>query len=150
MSRESEAGFLSRWSRRKLENENSEPHQNEPLSETDEKMPADTASQADEADKQHESLPVWQREDVDTETKKAILRTLFRKPEFNIRDGLNEYDDDFTQFSGLGDIVPHDMKRMLELAEKQTRSSSSTKNESLSGVEETHREDESKEDNDLA
>ncbi|MTI63273.1 DUF3306 domain-containing protein [Methylophaga sp.] len=122
MSREQEdKGFLSRWSKRKLEKDT----ENAPDS-----LPAETTTSANETDgnssesaveAQSETIPVWQREDVDAETKKAALRSLFRKPEFNVRDGLNEYDDDFTRFAGLGDIVTQDMKRMLKLAEEKTR-----------------------------
>jgi len=34
---------------------------------------------------------------------------------------MNEYDEDFTQFKGLGNIVTQEMKRMLKLAEQKTR-----------------------------
>jgi Protein of unknown function (DUF3306) len=147
MSREQDKGFLSRWSSRKLAKETEE---SQDKSQPEEKAVEETAEQADDADKQHEDLPVWQREDVDSETKKAVLRTLFHKPEFHIRDGLNEYDDDFTQFSGLGDIVTHDMKRMLELAEEKSRPQSLTENESEPEDAEARREDDNNEDKDLA
>lgn len=42
------------------------------------------------------------------------LRKLFHLPAFNITDGLNDYDEDFTGFAGLGDTVTHEMKRMLK------------------------------------
>jgi hypothetical protein len=42
------------------------------------------------------------------------LRKLFHLPAFNITDGLNDYDEDFTGFAGLGDTVTHEMKRMLQ------------------------------------
>ncbi|NOQ93835.1 MAG: hypothetical protein GQ547_04275, partial [Methylophaga sp.] len=49
------------------------------------------------------------------------LSALFKQPEFNDVDHMNEYDEDFTSFSGLGDIVTQEMKRMLRLAEEKTR-----------------------------
>jgi len=112
--KELETGFLSRWSKRKLE-------QPEPATEpelTDSHAPVvETVEQAET--ESSEELPVWQRDDVDAETKRQALRALFKKPEFNQRDGLNEYDDDFTQFASLGDVVTHEMKRMLTLAEEK-------------------------------
>lgn len=47
--------------------------------------------------------------------RKLALRKLFHGEAFNIRDGLDEYDDDFTQFEKLGDIVTSDMRHQIEL-----------------------------------
>ena len=54
---------------------------------------------------------------MDPETKKQALRDLFRKPGFNQTDGLEEYENDYNYhaFAGLGSVVTHEMKRMLEL-----------------------------------
>lgn len=41
------------------------------------------------------------------------LRQLFRGSVFNVRDGLDDYDDDFTQFTKLGDIVTAEMRRQM-------------------------------------
>ncbi|WP_207061406.1 DUF3306 domain-containing protein [Motiliproteus sp. SC1-56] len=46
--------------------------------------------------------------------RRKALKKLFHLPEFNLRDGLNEYDDDFTQFEPLGDTVTYQMKQWLE------------------------------------
>ncbi|NIQ95758.1 MAG: hypothetical protein GWN87_17280, partial [Desulfuromonadales bacterium] len=40
---------------------------------------------------------------------------------FNIRDGLDDYDEDFRTFASLGDIVTADMKHQQELAEARAR-----------------------------
>jgi hypothetical protein len=55
--------------------------------------------------------------------RKAALRRLFHLPSYNIRDGLNDYDDDFTSFATLGDTVTADMRfhRERELAEERMR-----------------------------
>lgn len=118
---EKQAGFLSRWSQRKLVQK-----QSAPLEEADSELPADNddLEASTDTEKESESLPLWQRQDIDPETKKQALQALFRQPEFNQRDGLNEYDDDFTSFSSLGDIVTHEMKRMLALAESLEQNSS--------------------------
>jgi hypothetical protein len=46
--------------------------------------------------------------------RKLALRKLFHGEAFNIRDGLDEYDGDYTQFEKLGDIVTSDMQHQLE------------------------------------
>ena len=52
---------------------------------------------------------------VSEELRKLALRKLFLSEVFNIRDGLDEYDEDYTQFEKLGDIVTSDMRHQLEL-----------------------------------
>ena len=49
-------------------------------------------------------------EDLRTEA----LQKLFHQPEFNVTDGLNDYDEDYTSFAGLGTVVTREMKRMLK------------------------------------
>jgi hypothetical protein len=51
---------------------------------------------------------------VSDDLRQKALRILFRNPAFNMVDGLNDYDEDYTQFAGLGSIVTHEMKRMLK------------------------------------
>ena len=48
--------------------------------------------------------------EVDESLQKLALRKLFKAPFYNIRDGLNDYDEDFSTFEELGDIVTSDMK----------------------------------------
>lgn len=52
--------------------------------------------------------------------RKLALRKLFGNEVFNIRDGLDEYDDDFTQFEKLGDIVTADMRHQVEMEARRT------------------------------
>ncbi|MFT4726296.1 MAG: hypothetical protein ACI9UN_000791 [Granulosicoccus sp.] len=47
---------------------------------------------------------------VSAALRKAALRYVFQQPRFNVRDGLNDYDGDYTVFEPLGDIVTSDMK----------------------------------------
>ena len=63
--------------------------------------------------------------------RKLALRKLFHGEAFNIRDGLDEYDDDFTQFEKLGDIVTSDMKHQIEL-EAQRKAEQLLQNEDQS------------------
>lgn len=61
---------------------------------------------------------------VSEELRKIALRKLFSSSGFNIRDGLDDYDEDFTlsQFEPLGDIVTSDMKHQIEVeAERKLR-----------------------------
>ncbi len=48
--------------------------------------------------------------EVEEGIRKLALRKLFKSPFFNVVDGLNDYDDDFTSFEALGDIITSDMK----------------------------------------
>ena len=43
------------------------------------------------------------------------LKQLFKAPLFNLRDGLDEYDEDYTFFEKLGDTVTCDMKHQIEM-----------------------------------
>ena len=47
--------------------------------------------------------------------RKLALRKLFHSEVFNICDGLDDYDEDFTQFKLLGDTVTSDMRHQIEL-----------------------------------
>lgn len=47
---------------------------------------------------------------VSAALRKAALRYVFQQPEFNVRDGLNDYDGDYTVFEPLGDTITSDMK----------------------------------------
>ena len=42
--------------------------------------------------------------------RRAALRHVFHQPVFNVRDGLNDYDGDYTVFEPLGDTITSDMK----------------------------------------
>lgn len=56
---------------------------------------------------------------VSAELRKAALRKLFHSPAFNVVDGLDDYDDDFTRFQALGDILTSDMRARLEREAEQ-------------------------------
>lgn len=58
---------------------------------------------------------------VSDKLRNLALRKLFSAPSFNIRDGLDEYDEDYTYFEKLGDIVTSDMKHQMELEEAEKR-----------------------------
>jgi len=114
MTEKNDPGFLSRWSRRKSTDKD--------LVEKGEALEEKTKSAAVPVKETDEQLqPLWQQKDVDSDVKKKALAALFKQPEFQDVDHMNEYDEDFTHFSSLGDIVTQEMKRMLRLAEEKTR-----------------------------
>ena len=43
------------------------------------------------------------------------LKRLFMSSQFNVLDGLNDYDEDFTDFEALGDIITSDMRHRMEM-----------------------------------
>lgn len=127
----SDAGFVSRWSRLKHEAEENAG------SAVAEDSTSDNAA-ADNSDlelKQESSAGILTDDDmpdiesltpdsdyadflspgVSEELQKLALRKLFLSEVFNIRDGLDEYDGDYTQFEKLGGVVTCDMQHQLEL-----------------------------------
>lgn len=56
----------------------------------------------------------FMREGVPADLKQDALRKLFHSPKFNIRDGLDDYDLDFTNPEPLGDIVTAEMRYRIE------------------------------------
>ena len=53
--------------------------------------------------------------------RRRALRKLFSSAAFNIPDGLDDYDDDFTSFAALGDIVTSDMKHQAEMEAERAK-----------------------------
>ncbi len=51
--------------------------------------------------------------------RKRALRKLFGFSMFNVRDGLDDYDDDYRTFEALGDVVTSDMKLQAERRAQQ-------------------------------
>lgn len=53
--------------------------------------------------------------------RRRALRKLFSSAVFNVPDGLDDYDDDFTSFAALGDIVTSDMKHQAEMEAERAK-----------------------------
>ena len=70
---------------------------------------------------------------VSDELRNLALRKLFRAPAFNICDGLDEYDEDYTSFEALGNIITCDMKHQLEL--EQARREAEAEQDELNRLE---------------
>jgi hypothetical protein len=138
--------FLSRWARRKrmarsggdpdaAQSESSAPQAALARSAPD---AAETPSEADADEAQEltdEDMPPLETIDENTDmrgffsskvsqqVKKAALRKFFHSPAFNIVDGLDDYDDDFTSFPALGDIITSDMRGQMEREAKRAAES---------------------------
>ena len=55
---------------------------------------------------------------VSAELRQLALRKMFHLPVYNIRDGLNDYDDDYTTFTSLGNTVTAEMRYRQKVAER--------------------------------
>jgi len=131
-----EDGWLQRWSQRKrragaaVEPDNAvvagQPAEVPACGETDGSAPEGAADEAEEPElppieslDEHSDFRVFLSEKVSEELRLQALRKLFSLPQFNVRDSLNDYDEDFASFKPLGEMVPHDMARSLERALKK-------------------------------
>lgn len=56
---------------------------------------------------------------VSEDLRRLALRKLFHAPQFNVVDGLDDYDEDFTQFTALGSIITADMRHAMETEAKR-------------------------------
>lgn len=113
MTDNDDKGFLSRWSSRKLSKTDLPPAKSEDSPgqenqvETVAESPAGTIA---------ESQPAWQNPELDTASRRQALRDIFKKPGIGVPDGLDEYERDYNyhNFAKLGDVVTHEMRRLLE------------------------------------
>ena len=125
---EDDEGFLARWSRRKQADYLHREHPSAP-------GPQTVSGDPPAADDLQQTTPQRELTDADmppvdsldeksdyaafmspgvSEKLRALaLRKLFHLPDFHVPDGLDDYDDDFTQFAKLGHIVTREMERML-------------------------------------
>ena len=127
-------GFLSRWSQRKamardgieLQDDPELPDLPPPTEAPDvDAAPATVESDADDAAPPTELPPLesldensdysaFLNKDVAPDLRQEALRKLFRSPKFNIRDGLDDYDLDYTNPEPLGDIVTAEMRYRIK------------------------------------
>jgi hypothetical protein len=134
-------GFLARWSRRKAQTmrgeEPPEPATDEddaaPPVATDEAPPVADAAAADTDEASPEGVPealpelppldslsadsdysAFMSKGVPADLRQKALRKLFHSDKFNIRDGLDDYDLDFSKPEPLGDIITAEMRYRVE------------------------------------
>ncbi|ELA9290031.1 DUF3306 domain-containing protein [Vibrio parahaemolyticus] len=121
--------FLSRWSKRKLEKSSQHDEEITPIAETEQSEDCVTAlSNADESSVNEVSQSPDITASVETEkpeemsvaqllvseasesVKKAALRKMFLSEEFNVRDGLDDYDDDYSNLKSLSKDVAETLR----------------------------------------
>ncbi|MBT8437111.1 MAG: DUF3306 domain-containing protein [Gammaproteobacteria bacterium] len=151
MTRDSKESVLRRWSRRKQESvqetpaaEQVQPSDTEagigaaaPIEAEAESRP--TLTDADmppiESLNENSDYSGFMSAGVSDELRNLALRKLFKAPVFNIRDGLDEYDEDYTYFEKLGDIVTSDMKHHIEMKQQREREALAGEAEEIAGDE---------------
>lgn len=129
--------FLSRWSQRKaMAREGVELPDDPELAEVAEVPEPPTAATADSSlpanetptddDAEPLELPPLESldensdysaflgKDVAPDLRQKALRQLFQSPKFNVRDGLDDYDLDFSKPEPLGDIVTAEMRYRIK------------------------------------
>lgn len=117
---DNEESLVSRWSRRKQDARETVDHPLDPLTppaqdESSEMPRALTDADMPDLDSMDESSDYsgFLSPQVSDQLRTRALRQLFRLPGLGVRDGLDDYDDDFTQMPTLGNVVTHEMRRML-------------------------------------
>lgn len=115
---------LSRWSQRKQASRAVQNEQDNSVVATS--MEAETEEQALQPLTDEEMPPLESLTEesdytgflspkVSDELRKLALRKLFHGSQFNICDGLDDYDEDFTKFAKLGDVITAEMRQRAEL-----------------------------------
>ena len=122
---DSQKGFLGRWSRlktieqarpqnRALEDKDSVINPSSQSSEPAERHPTDADMPAIDALNESSDYSGFMSPKVSEELRRLALRKLFHLPEFNVRDGLDDYDEDFRSFEVLKDVITADMRHQME------------------------------------
>ncbi|MBT0116015.1 DUF3306 domain-containing protein [Vibrio alginolyticus] len=120
--------FLSRWSKRKLEESSQHDEEITPIAETAQSEDSVTALSSDALNVNEDSQAPDITASVETEkteemsvaqllvseasesVKKAALRKMFLSEEFNVRDGLDDYDDDYSNLKSLSQDVAETLR----------------------------------------
>ena len=129
---ESKPGFYSRWSQRKSkavevvdagqeQGSSSEEDAPKPETASDTPPPTDADMPPLESLSEESDYSGFLSSGVSDKLRKVALRKLFHGSGYNLRDGLDDYDDDFTVFEALGDVVTADMRHRQEMLERKAR-----------------------------
>ena len=122
---EGDEGFLSRWSRLKSQakveeveavaQEYAEAEAQAPAAVEEVYQPTDEDMPPLETLDESSDYSGFMSPRVSEELRRLALRKLFQTPSFHVRDGLDDYDDDFTRFTPLGDTITSDMRFQQEM-----------------------------------
>lgn len=150
MSQQEQESVLSRWSRRKLQTQETAQQQEtilESLDTAEDNAELQTVESHDEPVLTDADMPeiesldessdfsMFMSSGVSDKLRNLALRKMFHVPAFNIRDGLDEYDEDYTYFEKLGDIVTCDMKHQIEMQEKKKQEEAEAEAQALADEE---------------
>jgi hypothetical protein len=117
-------GRLSRWSRRKQKSRAVEDKPGTPVAAVEKEAETDEQLLQPLTDEDMPPLEMLTEESdytgflspkVSDELRKLALRKLFHGSKFNICDGLDDYDEDFTKFAKLGDVITAEMRLRAEM-----------------------------------
>ncbi|WP_261904077.1 DUF3306 domain-containing protein [Vibrio fortis] len=163
--------FFSRWSQRKLDGDkatdiespesdsttdNTQASELPQVSEqessiTSEQVSADVSgesleSSVDSSEGDGESPSVAQLlvSEASESVKKAALRKLFLSEEFNVRDGLDDYDDDYSNLKSLGEGVADTLRDWVKETVEDSESEVTQTQEELASSSDELEEDETK------
>jgi hypothetical protein len=156
---DSQEDFLARWSRRKVAQEQGATDAEAVALQQTGTPDDEAASELTDAD-----MPPLESLDEDSDfapflstgvsdsLRRKALRILFGQSAFNITDGLNDYDEDYTEFAELGNVITHEMKRALqrELAEEKTTATADEEPLAEAGPDQSTVETEDNSDNEVA
>lgn len=129
------AGFVNRWSRRKLRARAGVADDQDavlqadavPVTEEPEFPAAESQAPDQLTDAEMPPLATLNEDSdysdffsprVSAKLRRQALRKLFLSPKFNVRDRLDSEGGDFTKFQPLGDTITADMRHQLERAEQ--------------------------------
>lgn len=123
---EPDDGFVSRWSRLKQATASPPEPVTEPsagqLSAEPEPAPLTDADMPPlESLDESSDYSGFLSEQVSEALRRQALRKLFHLEAFNVCDGLDDYADDFTSFTKLGDIITVDMRHQMAMAEERLK-----------------------------
>lgn len=132
-----DSGFLSRWSSRKLRKADQQTEKPDDSlvapspTEAPVEQPDETTQEASPAER-----PDWQDPELDKTSRRQALRDIFQKPGIGLPDGLDEYERDYNyhNFAKLGDVVTHEMRRLLEKQAEQLAAAAEPEPESKSAA----------------
>lgn len=114
-------GPMSRWSRRKqaVQEEQRQLEREAEAQKVQQELEAQLPTDADMPDidtlTEDSDFSGFLSPKVSESLRRVALRKLFHSPGFNMIDGLDDYDEDFTSFAKLGDILTADMKHQMEV-----------------------------------
>ncbi len=123
---DTEEGFLSRWSRRKRE-AGAVEESAEALVPPSAEAPVVPPALEPAAPLTDQDLPPLETLGEDSDysgflspkvsesLRRKALRQLFAGSQFHIRDGLDDYDDDYRNFESLGGLFTADMRHRMEM-----------------------------------